>query len=151
MSDTQAIAQALVAIGEQAVRLNDSTAAPHAASTGPVLMPTVCAFASTLGRSAPVGDRPPGSLTPYARRMRRVLDLLGITRAKGLPRPKMLSAIINGVGLVFVLTGGAVLAGNVDGNAAAIWMGGALIGVGLVCWIVEGVLSSRTTGGGPSQ
>ncbi|MDM7893051.1 hypothetical protein [Curtobacterium caseinilyticum] len=84
--------------------------------------------------------------------MRRVLDFLGFTRAKGSPRPKMLSAVINGVGLFFVLTGGSVIAGNVEaGSPAAIWIGGALIVVGVACWVVEGVLSSRTTGGGPSQ
>lgn len=84
--------------------------------------------------------------------MRRVLDFLGITRAKGSPRPKMLSAVIGGVGLFFVLIGGSVIAGNIEADStAAIWIGGALIVVGLACWVVEGVLSSRTTGGGPSQ
>jgi drug/metabolite transporter (DMT)-like permease len=84
--------------------------------------------------------------------MRRVLDFLGITRAKESPRPKMLSAVIGGVGLFFVLTGGSVIAGNVEaGSPAAICIGGALIVVGVACWVVEGVLSSRTTGGGPSR
>jgi hypothetical protein len=64
----------------------------------------------------------------------------------------MLSMVIGGVGLFFVLTGGSVIAGNVEaGSSAAIWIGGALIVVGLACWIVEGVLSNRTTGSGPSQ
>jgi hypothetical protein len=64
----------------------------------------------------------------------------------------MLNAIIDGVGLFFVLTGGSVIAGNVEaGTSTAIWTGGALIVVGLACWIVEGVLSSRTTGSGPSR
>ncbi|QQD76377.1 hypothetical protein I8920_00945 [Curtobacterium sp. YC1] len=84
--------------------------------------------------------------------MRRVLDFFGIARAEGSPRPKMLSAIIGGVGLFFVLTGGSVIAGNVKaGNPAAIWIGGALIVMGLACWVVEGVLGSRTTGVGLSQ
>ncbi|OIH96217.1 hypothetical protein BIU90_00175 [Curtobacterium sp. MCBA15_001] len=64
----------------------------------------------------------------------------------------MLSAVIGGVGLFFVLTGGSVIAGNVEaGGVAAIWIGGTLIVVGLACWIVEGVLSARATDGGPSQ
>jgi len=64
----------------------------------------------------------------------------------------MLSVVIGGVGLFFVLTGGSVIAGNVEaGRSAAIWIGGALIVVGLACWIVESVLSDRTTGSGPAQ
>ncbi|MET3637565.1 hypothetical protein [Curtobacterium oceanosedimentum] len=64
----------------------------------------------------------------------------------------MLSAVIGGVGLFFVLTGGSVIAGNVEaGSSAAIWIGGALIVLGLACWMVESVLGSRTKGGGPSQ
>lgn len=55
----------------------------------------------------------------------------------------MLSAVIGGVGLFFVLTGGSVIAGNVEaGSPAAVWIGGALIVVGVACWVVEGVLSS---------
>jgi hypothetical protein len=84
--------------------------------------------------------------------MRRVLNCLGIARAKGSPRPKLLNAVIGGVGLFFVLTGGSVIAGTVEaGSSAAARIGDALIVVGLACWIAEGVLSSRTTGGGPSQ
>lgn len=100
----------------------------------------------------PLNHRSLDCLTPYARRMRRVLDFLGITRAAGSPRPKMLSAIIGGVGLFFVLTGGSVIAGNVEvGSPAATWIGGALIVMGLACGIVEGVLGSWRTGSGPSQ
>ncbi|WP_267421016.1 MULTISPECIES: hypothetical protein [unclassified Curtobacterium] len=84
--------------------------------------------------------------------MRRALDFLGITRAKGSPRPKLLTAVIGGFGLFLVIFGGAVIAGNMDaGRPTPIWIGSALILVGLACWIVEGVLSSRTTGSGPSQ
>ncbi|MBF4577836.1 hypothetical protein [Frondihabitans sp. VKM Ac-2883] len=84
--------------------------------------------------------------------MRRVLDFLGITRAKGSPRPKLLTAIVGGFGLFLVILGGAVIAGNMEsGHPTPIWIGGALVAVGLVCWIVEAVLSSRTAGGGPSQ
>ena len=84
--------------------------------------------------------------------MRRVLDFLGITRAKGSPRPKLLTAVVGGFGVFFVIFGGAVIAGNVEfGHPTPIWIGGALIVIGLVCWIVEGVLSSRTAGGGRSQ
>lgn len=84
--------------------------------------------------------------------MRRALNFLGITRAKGSPRPKLLTALVGGFGLSLVIFGGAVIAGNVEtGHPFAIWIGGALIAVGLLCWIVEGVLSSRTTGGGPSR
>lgn len=44
----------------------------------------------------------------------------------------MLSAIVGGVGLFFVLIGGSVIAGNVEVRSpAAIWIGGALIVVGL--------------------
>jgi hypothetical protein len=46
----------------------------------------------------------------------------------------MLSAIIGGVGRFFVITGGSVIAGNVEaGSSAAIWIGGALIVVGVAC------------------
>lgn len=84
--------------------------------------------------------------------MRRVLDFLGITWARDAPRPKMRSAVIGGVGLFFVLCGVAVIAGNGEaGSPAAIWIGGALIVVGLACWIVEGIVSSRATRGGRSR
>lgn len=84
--------------------------------------------------------------------MRRALDFLGITRAKDSPRPKLLTAVIGGFGLFLIIFGGAVIAGNVEaGRSIPIWIGSALIVIGLTCWIVEAVLASRGAGGGPAK
>jgi len=84
--------------------------------------------------------------------MRRAFDFLGLTRAKGSPRPKLLTAFIGGIGLFLILFGGAMIGGNVEaGQPAAIWIGTALIVVGLVCWVIEAVLASRAKGDEPSR
>ncbi|WIB61866.1 hypothetical protein DEJ13_08545 [Curtobacterium sp. MCLR17_007] len=84
--------------------------------------------------------------------MRRVLDFLGITRPRGTPRPKLITAIVGGVGLFLVLYGIAVWAGNAaTSTGASVWIGVALIVVGLACWVVEGVLGARTKGQEPPR
>ncbi|GAB2984757.1 hypothetical protein [Frigoribacterium salinisoli] len=84
--------------------------------------------------------------------MRRDRDLLDITRAMGSPRPRLVTALIGGIGLFLILSGGAVIAGTREaGRSAAMWSGTGLMVIGLARWVVEAVLADRAKSDGPSQ
>ena len=79
--------------------------------------------------------------------MRRTLDLLGITRPRGAPRPKLLSVLTAGVTMFLVTFGIAEIARNVTvGNAGPIWIGSAMIVIGVACWVTGAVLTGPPKG-----
>lgn len=81
--------------------------------------------------------------------MRRTFDFLGLTRPKGAPRPRLREVVVGSVGLFFALFGGSLVAGTLEaGNAAPVWIGGALIVLGVGCWITEGIFAARANAAG---
>jgi hypothetical protein len=84
--------------------------------------------------------------------MRRSLDFLGITRIKGAPRPKLVTALVSGLGLFLVLFGIAVVGGIVTvGSSGRIWIGSTMILIGVACWVAEGFMTGRAEKDEPSR